>query len=107
VAEAVEPDIQAIDLRTGALSHAEDLIDRLHREAEKHRETLARAIHDDLGGLMVSAAMDLLSVQKHSIGRGAAPKHIGQFWPVRGNEVAFGTSEPGYKRKTYGELSLE
>jgi signal transduction histidine kinase len=47
--------------RLAALADAEDLIDRLHAEAEAQRATLARAIHDDLGGLMVSAAMDFTS----------------------------------------------
>lgn len=50
--------------RLAALSEAEDLIDRLHDEAETHREVLTRAIHDDLGGLLVSAAMDFTSVRQ-------------------------------------------
>lgn len=44
--------------------YAEDLIDRLHGEAETDRAALTRTIHDDLGGLMVSAAMDLTSVRQ-------------------------------------------
>jgi signal transduction histidine kinase len=55
------------DPRMAALSDAEELIDRLQAEAESHRATLARAIHDDLGGLMVSAAMDFTSVGQHLI----------------------------------------
>jgi signal transduction histidine kinase len=55
-------DDQASRRRHAALGDAEDLIDRLHAEAEAHRSALAREIHDDLGGLMVSAAMDLTSV---------------------------------------------
>lgn len=51
--------------RRRALEQAEELIDRLHAEAETHRKSLARAIHDDLGGLLVSAAMDFTSVQQH------------------------------------------
>jgi signal transduction histidine kinase len=47
-----------------ALSEAEGLIDRLHRETETQREALRRAIHDDLGGFLVSAAMDFTSVRQ-------------------------------------------
>jgi signal transduction histidine kinase len=53
------------DPRMAALSDAEELIDRLQAEAESQRATLSRAIHDDLGGLMVSAAMDFTSVGQH------------------------------------------
>lgn len=52
--------------QSAALVEAEKLIDRLHRQAEEHREALVRAIHDDLGGLLVAAAMDLIQVQKRS-----------------------------------------
>jgi signal transduction histidine kinase len=58
------PDPQASGRRLAALGDAEDLIDRLHAEAEAHRASLAREIHDDLGGLMVSAAMDFTSVRR-------------------------------------------
>jgi signal transduction histidine kinase len=57
-------DPQAGGRRLAALGDAENLIDRLHAEAEAHRSALAREIHDDLGGLMVSAAMDLTSVRR-------------------------------------------
>jgi signal transduction histidine kinase len=57
---------QVVERRLAALSQAEMLIDRLHAEAELHRESLANAIHDELGGLMVSAAMDFTWVQQRA-----------------------------------------
>jgi signal transduction histidine kinase len=50
--------------RLTALAEAEDLIDRLYAEEETHKKVLIRAIHDDLGGLLVSATMDLTSVRR-------------------------------------------
>ena len=50
--------------RLAALSEAEDFIDRLHSEAETQREALSRTIHDELGGFLVSAAMDFTSVRQ-------------------------------------------
>jgi signal transduction histidine kinase len=47
------------------IREAEELIARLHATAETDKALLARTIHDELGGLMMSAMMDLSSV-KHS-----------------------------------------
>jgi signal transduction histidine kinase len=46
-----------------ALVEAESLIAHLQSAAEVDRAALARELHDELGGLMVSAIMDLGSVQ--------------------------------------------
>ena len=46
-----------------ALSEAQSLITHLQSAAELDKAALARELHDNLGGLMVSAIMDLGSVQ--------------------------------------------
>jgi signal transduction histidine kinase len=46
-----------------ALAEAENLIRHLHSEGEIERTRLARDLHDELGGLMVSAVMDLSYVR--------------------------------------------
>jgi signal transduction histidine kinase len=46
-----------------ALREAESLITHLQVKTEADKATLARKLHDELGGLMVSALMDLGSVQ--------------------------------------------
>ncbi len=46
------------------LSAAESLITHLQVTAEVDKAALARELHDDLGGLMVAAVMDLASVQQ-------------------------------------------
>lgn len=61
---ATPSDSEANALRQAALSEAEDLIDRLYAEEEARKRTLIRTIHDDLGGLLVSAAMDFTSVRQ-------------------------------------------
>jgi signal transduction histidine kinase len=43
-----------------------ELVDYLHAIREHERVALARKIHDELGGLLVSAAMDLGWVEAHS-----------------------------------------
>jgi signal transduction histidine kinase len=52
---------------TGDASRGE-LVNYLHAIREDERVALARRIHDDLGGLLVSAAMDLGWVESHSPG---------------------------------------
>jgi signal transduction histidine kinase len=47
-----------------SLAEAEDLIDRLHTETENYKADLALVIHDELGGLLVSAAMDFASARQ-------------------------------------------
>jgi signal transduction histidine kinase len=47
-----------------ALSEAESLITHLQVTTEAEKAKLARKLHDELGGLMVSALMDLGSVQQ-------------------------------------------
>jgi two-component system sensor histidine kinase UhpB len=44
------------------------LVDYLHAVREDERVALARKIHDELGGLLVSAAMDLGWAESHSSG---------------------------------------
>lgn len=48
----------------GTLTAAERLITHLQASAEVDKAVLARALHDDLGGLMMAAVMDLASVQQ-------------------------------------------
>jgi signal transduction histidine kinase len=55
---------ETAERRAAALAEAEGLIDRLHAEAEAHKAGLARAIHDDLCGLLLSAAMDFTSARR-------------------------------------------
>ena len=47
-----------------ALLEAESLITHLQATTEAEKAKLARKLHDELGGLMVSALMDLGSVQQ-------------------------------------------
>ena len=47
-----------------ALLEAESLIAHLHQNSESEKSRLTRELHDDLGGLMVSAVMDLSSVTR-------------------------------------------
>jgi len=42
-----------------------EMVQHLQADAEMHRNALSRALHDELGGLMISAVMDLASAQKH------------------------------------------
>jgi signal transduction histidine kinase len=60
--ETTTSESDASTRRLTALAEAEELIDRLYAEEETHRRNLIRTIHDDLGGLLVSAAMDFTSV---------------------------------------------
>lgn len=57
-------DSETAKRRTAALAEAEALIDRLYAESEAHREELSQAIHDEMGALLVSAAMDFTSVRQ-------------------------------------------
>ena len=83
---------EGTESNTAALSAAEDLIDRLLLEAETYRSLLAQVIHDDLGGLMVSTAMDLVLVQRQAtelnllaigpLERGRKSLHQLSTWPA-------------------------
>jgi signal transduction histidine kinase len=48
------------------------VIRRLHESSETNNIELHRSLHDELGGLIVSAAMDLAAVAVHSKGSGPA-----------------------------------
>lgn len=48
------------------------VIRRLHESSETNNIGLHRSLHDELGGLIVSAAMDLAAVAAHSKGTGPA-----------------------------------
>jgi signal transduction histidine kinase len=41
-----------------------EMVQHLQADAEMHRNVLSRALHDELGGLMISAFMDLASAEK-------------------------------------------
>jgi signal transduction histidine kinase len=51
---------------TQEAAHLESLISYLHDVREDERMALARRIHDELGGLLVAAAMDLGWAEAHS-----------------------------------------
>jgi two-component system, NarL family, sensor histidine kinase UhpB len=51
-------------LENDALLEAESLVAHLHENSESEKSRLARELHDDLGGLMVSAVMDLSSATR-------------------------------------------
>jgi signal transduction histidine kinase len=61
-------------MRTAITSRIEDeaqlraFVDYLHRAREDERVALARKIHDELGGYLVSAAMDVGWAESHSPG---------------------------------------
>jgi signal transduction histidine kinase len=44
---------------------ADQIIQRLQGDSERERKTLARELHDDIGGWMVSAVMDVSWVEGH------------------------------------------
>jgi signal transduction histidine kinase len=45
--------------------NADQIIQRLQGDTEEERKTLARELHDDIGGWMVSAVMDVAWVEGH------------------------------------------
>jgi two-component system sensor histidine kinase UhpB len=46
------------------LPNPNEMVQHLQADAEMHRNVLSRALHDELGGLMISAVMDLASAEK-------------------------------------------
>jgi two-component system sensor histidine kinase UhpB len=47
------------------LPNPNEMVQHLQADAEMHRNVLSRALHDELGGLMISAVMDLASAEKN------------------------------------------
>jgi signal transduction histidine kinase len=55
---------EMLSFEKDALLEAESLIAYLHESSESEKSRLTRELHDDLGGLMVSAVMDLSSATR-------------------------------------------
>lgn len=52
------------------------MVQHLQTEAETHRNLLSRELHDELGGLMISAVMDLTSAESQLRGNEGAKRRL-------------------------------
>ena len=59
-----QPDARAADERIEELNA---LVTFLHAEVERHKNSLARQLHDDLSGSVIAAMMDVTWIEQHEV----------------------------------------
>jgi len=60
------PDIVSLQTEfSGSAIAADDLLDQIQSWAERDKANLARELHDEMGGLLVGAVMDIAWVEQH------------------------------------------